>query len=92
MAIETNPIAADERRNDLPQRAGFRGFFFNPQVDPNETSPAWLRHYHIHKDIVDRELRELVAKNYDNIEINIHPDSIYMGALGAALYAWEAIC
>ena len=37
-------------------------------------------------------LRELVEKNYDNIELNIHPDSIYMGALGAALYAREAIC
>ncbi len=37
-------------------------------------------------------LRELVAKNYSDIEINIHPDSIYMGALGAALYAQEALC
>ncbi len=35
-------------------------------------------------------LNELVAKNYDGIEMNIHPDSIYMGALGASLYAMEA--
>jgi len=33
-------------------------------------------------------LGELVAENYsDDITINIHPDSIYMGALGAALFA-----
>jgi len=37
-------------------------------------------------------LRELVEKNYQNIEINIHPDSIYMGALGASLYAREVLC
>jgi activator of 2-hydroxyglutaryl-CoA dehydratase len=35
-------------------------------------------------------LRELVKENYgDGITINIHPDSIYMGALGAALYALD---
>jgi benzoyl-CoA reductase subunit A len=35
-------------------------------------------------------LEELVQENYgDDIEINIHPDSIYMGAHGAALYALD---
>jgi benzoyl-CoA reductase subunit A len=41
-----------------------------------------------------RVLRELVNENYGNhLTINIHPDSIYMGALGAALFAlddWRA--
>jgi benzoyl-CoA reductase subunit A len=33
-------------------------------------------------------LRELVAESYgEGITINVHPDSIYMGALGAALFA-----
>jgi benzoyl-CoA reductase subunit A len=33
-------------------------------------------------------LREMVAENYGgDITINAHPDSIYMGALGAALFA-----
>jgi benzoyl-CoA reductase subunit A len=36
-------------------------------------------------------LRELVNKNYGDVTINIHPDSIYMGALGAALYAKESL-
>jgi len=37
-------------------------------------------------------LRELVAKNYGaDITLNIHPDSIYMGALGAALYALDDV-
>lgn len=35
-------------------------------------------------------LRELVAENYgEEIAINIHPDSIYTGALGAALFALD---
>jgi benzoyl-CoA reductase subunit A len=35
-------------------------------------------------------LRQLVDENYGNhLTINIHPDSIYMGALGAALFALE---
>ncbi|HUF78572.1 MAG TPA: BadF/BadG/BcrA/BcrD ATPase family protein [Thermoanaerobaculia bacterium] len=35
-------------------------------------------------------LRELVAENYgDGVGINIHTDSIYMGAMGAALFALE---
>jgi len=35
-------------------------------------------------------LRELVAESYgETITINVHPDSIYMGALGAALFALD---
>jgi benzoyl-CoA reductase subunit A len=35
-----------------------------------------------------RELRQLVAEHYgDGITLNIHPDSIYTGAVGAALFA-----
>ncbi|MBI5494544.1 MAG: benzoyl-CoA reductase subunit A [Deltaproteobacteria bacterium] len=35
-------------------------------------------------------LRELVVQNYgDKIHLNIHPDSIYMGALGGALFALD---
>ncbi|HEX7941370.1 MAG TPA: BadF/BadG/BcrA/BcrD ATPase family protein, partial [Gemmatimonadaceae bacterium] len=35
-------------------------------------------------------LRDLVDDNYgNNIVFNIHPDSIYMGALGAALFALD---
>jgi benzoyl-CoA reductase subunit A len=35
-------------------------------------------------------LRELMVENYgDGITLNIHPDSIYMGALGAALFALD---
>jgi benzoyl-CoA reductase subunit A len=37
-----------------------------------------------------RVLRELVDENYRRgLTINIHPDSIYMGALGAALFALD---
>ncbi len=37
-------------------------------------------------------LRELVDENYGaEITLNIHPDSIYMGALGAALFALDDI-
>jgi len=37
-----------------------------------------------------RVLRELVDDNYgEAIVLNIHPDSIYMGALGAALFALD---
>jgi len=32
-------------------------------------------------------LRELVIENYGGVTLNIHPDSIYMGAVGAALFA-----
>ncbi len=37
-------------------------------------------------------LRELVDDNYGkDIQLNIHPDSIYMGALGAALFATDDV-
>jgi benzoyl-CoA reductase subunit A len=37
-----------------------------------------------------RVLRDLVAQTYGpEIQINVHPDSIYMGALGAALFALD---
>ncbi len=40
--------------------------------------------------MASKVLGELVRENYgDEIEINIHPDSIYMGALGAALFALD---
>ena len=35
-------------------------------------------------------LRELVRQNYGAMTINISPDSIYTGALGAALFARRA--
>ncbi len=39
-----------------------------------------------------RVLRDLVGANYGPaITINIHPDSIYMGALGAALFALDDV-
>jgi len=34
-------------------------------------------------------LRKLIAENYGERTINISPDSIYTGALGAALFAWR---
>jgi benzoyl-CoA reductase subunit A len=35
-------------------------------------------------------LGELVAENYGpDVKLNIHPDSIYMGALGAAMFALD---
>jgi benzoyl-CoA reductase subunit A len=37
-------------------------------------------------------LRELVDENYSkDVTLNIHPDSIYMGALGAALFALDDV-
>ena len=37
-------------------------------------------------------LGEMVVENYgDEIQLNIHPDSIYMGALGAALFALDDV-
>jgi benzoyl-CoA reductase subunit A len=38
-----------------------------------------------------RELRKLVQENYGNVTININPDSIYTGALGAAAFARRAV-
>jgi benzoyl-CoA reductase subunit A len=37
-----------------------------------------------------RELRKLVKENYGDVTINITPDSIYTGALGAAAFAQRA--
>ncbi|HET9596880.1 MAG TPA: benzoyl-CoA reductase subunit A [Anaeromyxobacteraceae bacterium] len=37
-----------------------------------------------------RELRKLVKENYGEVQININPDSIYTGALGAAAFAQRA--
>ncbi|MCX7960667.1 MAG: benzoyl-CoA reductase subunit A [Burkholderiales bacterium] len=39
-----------------------------------------------------KALRELVFENYGAMTININPDSIYTGALGAATFAWRAVC
>jgi benzoyl-CoA reductase subunit A len=36
-------------------------------------------------------LRKLVAENYGKITININPESIYTGSLGAATFAYRAI-
>ncbi len=38
-----------------------------------------------------RELAKLVAENYGEVTININPDSIYTGALGAASFAHRAV-
>ena len=38
-----------------------------------------------------RELRKLVKENYGEVTININPDSIYTGALGAASFAHTAV-
>jgi benzoyl-CoA reductase subunit A len=38
-----------------------------------------------------RELRKLIRENYGDVTININPDSIYTGALGAAEFARRAV-
>ncbi len=38
-----------------------------------------------------KALRQLVFENYGEMTININPDSIYTGALGAATFAWRAV-
>ncbi|RIK95037.1 MAG: benzoyl-CoA reductase subunit A [Proteobacteria bacterium] len=38
-----------------------------------------------------RELRKLIKENYGDVVININPDSIYTGALGAAAFAQRAV-
>jgi len=38
-----------------------------------------------------RSLRELVHENYGDVRLNIDPDSIYTGALGAATFAQRAV-
>ena len=37
-----------------------------------------------------RELRKVIKENYGDVVININPDSIYTGALGAAEFARRA--
>ncbi|MDE2007303.1 MAG: benzoyl-CoA reductase subunit A [Rhodospirillales bacterium] len=37
-----------------------------------------------------KELRQLITENYGEVTININPDSIYTGALGAASFAHRA--
>jgi benzoyl-CoA reductase subunit A len=37
-----------------------------------------------------RELRKVIKENYGDVTININPDSIYTGALGAAEFARRA--
>jgi benzoyl-CoA reductase subunit A len=38
-----------------------------------------------------KALKELVRENYGDLSLNIDPDSIYTGALGAATFAWRAV-
>ncbi|HZM34502.1 MAG TPA: benzoyl-CoA reductase subunit A [Burkholderiales bacterium] len=38
-----------------------------------------------------KSLTELVRENYGEMTLNINPDSIYTGALGAATFAWRAV-
>ncbi|MCC6196363.1 MAG: benzoyl-CoA reductase subunit A [Burkholderiales bacterium] len=38
-----------------------------------------------------KALAELVKENYGEMTLNINPDSIYTGALGAATFAWRAV-
>lgn len=38
-----------------------------------------------------KSLMGLVRENYGEVTLNINPDSIYTGALGAATFAWRAV-
>jgi benzoyl-CoA reductase subunit A len=38
-----------------------------------------------------KALKDLVAENYGELQLNIDPDSIYTGALGGATFAWRAV-
>ena len=38
-----------------------------------------------------KALMDLVRENYGEVTLNIDPDSIYTGALGAATFAWRAV-
>lgn len=38
-----------------------------------------------------RELKKLVRENYGDVTININPDSIYTGSLGAATFSYRAV-
>ncbi len=42
-------------------------------------------------DAAVRELRKLIKENYGDVTININPESIYTGALGAAEFARRAV-
>jgi benzoyl-CoA reductase subunit A len=42
-------------------------------------------------DAAVRELRQLIKENYGEVTININPDSIYTGALGAAEFARRSV-
>ncbi len=42
-------------------------------------------------EAIVRILVELIARHYGSISINTHSDSIFMGAIGAALYALEGL-
>jgi benzoyl-CoA reductase subunit A len=42
-------------------------------------------------DAAVRELRKLIKENYGDVTININPDSIYTGALGAAEFARRSV-
>ncbi|NQU70772.1 MAG: benzoyl-CoA reductase subunit A [Rhodospirillales bacterium] len=42
-------------------------------------------------DAAVRELKKLVTENYGDVTINIDPESIYTGALGAAAFAHRAV-
>ncbi|MGD0564630.1 MAG: benzoyl-CoA reductase subunit A [Roseiarcus sp.] len=42
-------------------------------------------------DAAVRELRKVIKENYGEVTININPDSIYTGALGAAEFARRAV-
>ena len=37
-------------------------------------------------------LRTIVTENYGELTMNISPDSIYTGALGAAIFAYRDVC
>src|SRR5262249_53081895 len=39
-----------------------------------------------------RELRKLIKENYGEVTININPEPIYTGALGAGEFARRAFC
>lgn len=42
-------------------------------------------------DAAVRELKKLVEENYGKVTININPESIYTGALGASTFAYRAV-
>ncbi len=67
-------VSAAASPSGAADRAQLRGFFFNPWVNDEVCGDAWLAHYHLHRDAVDRELEELVARtgiNFIDIQILI---------------------